>query len=94
MLAVKVGTKTVLNSNQVEGRLVTLSVPRKVLGAHFNMRQLKEVTTRQYAGTVATLNHTPCKNTSRFQRKPKYPDTDHVVGQVQNGSKYSSQGKY
>jgi hypothetical protein len=76
-----VGNETAANLHAVEQRLITFSAPREVLRQQtrcirFHMRKPEEVSTRQYAGAVATLNNTLSKLPPAFDDLQKVSDTD------------------
>jgi hypothetical protein len=76
-----IGNETTLNLVLVERLLVTFFCPRKVLRQQtryirFHMRKPKEVSTRQYAGAVATLNNTLERLPPAFEETQKVSDTD------------------
>jgi hypothetical protein len=80
-LARNLGAETLVNLLQVERRLVTFFAPREVLREQTkymrsHMRKPREVSTRQYAGAVATLNESLAKLPPAFADDQKLSDYD------------------
>jgi hypothetical protein len=76
-----VGNETAANLFIVEQQLITFFAPREVLRQQtrcirFHMRKPKEVSTRQCAGAVLTLNDTLSKLPPAFDDIQKVSDTD------------------